>query len=196
MKSSYRTAWVCGVLPLLLGVAVYLLWLATDWDWLMMAGVVTLCGGCVVVAVGARALVRFCRIGLHTAGLPRRRVWLPAVACAGLLLSNFAVAGGIVFAVGVLGPWYTVEVHNEMAEPLDSLRVVGGGRDVSLGPVEAGGTARRSFWILEDGELEFHAWTGSTSHTLTTDRYVTNGLGGRTAVTIRPDGSVSAFSAE
>lgn len=192
MKMAYRTASICGALPLLVGVSTYFLWLATDWDWLMMAGMVTLGGGCVVVAVGARELVRFCRIGLHTTGLPRHRIWLPAVVCAVLLFSNFVVAGGIVAAAAFLGPLYTVIVHNETAQPLDSVRVVGGGRDVSFGSVEAGGSARRSFWIRQDGELEFRAWTGSTSDTLTIDGYVTQDMGGHKTVTVRSDGTVSA----
>jgi hypothetical protein len=47
MKLFYGVALVCGAVPLIAGILIFLLWLITHWNWLMMAGIITLYGGLV-----------------------------------------------------------------------------------------------------------------------------------------------------
>ena len=49
--------------------------------------------------VGVFALARFCGLAFRTPDYPRWRLWFSALACAGLLLMNFPVAGGIIVFV-------------------------------------------------------------------------------------------------
>ena len=191
MNRAYRLALVCGAFPLLIGVSIFVLWLITRWDWLMMAGICTLYGGVAIFLVGVLAIARFCWLAFRTPNLPRRRLWLSTLACAGLLLLNFPVAGGITAAAIAIETRYTVVVHNGSQQPLDGVRVFGGGCDESLGSIPPGGIARQSFWIQHDGELKFRALSGTTIHAKTIDGYVTNGMGGHTTVTINPDGTIS-----
>jgi hypothetical protein len=191
MNRAYRVALICGVIPLLIGVPMFLLWLITRWDWLIMAGIFTLYGGVAIFLIDAIALARFCGLAFRTPELPRRRLWLSTLGCAALLLSNFAVAGGITASVIAIETRYTVTVHNASQQPLSGVRVFGGGCEADFGTIPPGGIVRRSFWIQHDGELGFRAVSGATTHTKTIDGYVTNGMGGQTTVTINPDGTIS-----
>jgi hypothetical protein len=193
MNRAYQVALACGVLPLLVGVSIFVLWVSTGWNWLVAAGIFTLYGGVGVFLVGVIALVWYCRLALRTRGMPRRRVWLSTIGCAGLLFSNFPVAGGIIVAVIALGTRYTVVVHNTLQQPLEDVRVFGGGCEVAFGTLSPGGVVRHSFWIRHDGTLEFHAVGGSTTYAQTIDGYVTNGMGGHTTIVFKPDGRLSVW---
>jgi hypothetical protein len=96
MNRSYRAAILCGAVPLLTGISIFLLWLATRWEWLMVAGLLTLYGGVFFFVTGVMALANYCWIALRMPELPKRRVWRLTLACTLLLFSNFAVAGGII----------------------------------------------------------------------------------------------------
>jgi len=194
MNRAYRVALICGALPLLVGVSIFLLWLITRWDWLMMAGIFTLYGGVAVFFIGSIALARFCWLAFRMPELPRRRLWLSTLGCGTLLLSNFAVAGGITASVIAIETHYTVIVHNTSQQPLSGVRVFGGGCEADFGTIPSGGVVRRSFWIQHDGELEFRAVSGATTYSKIIDGYVTNSMGDHTTVTINPDGTISVFN--
>lgn len=190
MRRTYRVALICGAFPLFVGVSIFMLWLITRWDWLMVAGIYTIYGGVAIFLVGVIALARFCWLAFRTPDLPRRRLWLSTLGCAGLLLLNFPVAGGVAAAVIAIETRYTVVVHNLSQQPLTDVRVFGGGCDESLGAIPPGGMVRRSFWIQGQGVLKFHALSGAGAYTRKLG-YVTHNMGGHTTVRINPDGTIS-----
>jgi len=191
MNRAYWVALLCGVIPLVVGASIFMLWLITRWDGLMTAGIYTLYGGVAVFSVGILALARYYWLAVRTPSIPRRQLWRSTLACVGLLALNFPVAGGIIAAVITIETRYTVVVYNASPRPLESVRIFGGGSDESLGSIPLGGTARQSFWIQHDGELKFHALSGTTTHTKTINGYVTNGMGGHTTVTVHSDDTIS-----
>jgi len=191
MDRTLRVAVLSGLLPLLIGVSLFVLWIITRWDWLMLAGAILIYGGLASFVIGSIALVRYCWAACRSADPPRRK-WVPsALACAALLLSNFPTAGGIIAAVIAIETCYSVVVHNDSQQSLSDVRVYGGGCEADLGTIPPGGHAQRSLWIKRDGELEFRAVSSSTTHQVTIDDYVTSGIGCRTVVVINPDGTVS-----
>ncbi len=192
MSLAYRIALACGALPLLVGVSIFVLWTATRSTWLMAAGLYTVYAGMAVVLVGGIALARYYRTASRAAGVSPRRLRLSTCAAGLLLLSNFPVAGGIIAAVIAIETCYTVVVHNASNEPLDDVRVFGGGCDESLGRIPPGDTAQESFWIDEDGQLEFRARRAAAVHQAVIDWYVSNNLGGHTVVTVNADGTITA----
>jgi hypothetical protein len=187
VKASYRVALACGAAPLVAGISVFLLWLATHAAWLMAAGTIVIFVGLACFGVGLLALGRFCWLAL-AAPEPPRRFWAATALCAALLVSNFPAAGLILVKVIEIVTYYTVVVHNESGGELEGVRIVGRGRVyAALGTLPPGGTATRSFAIAHEGPLDVEA--GGTTHTI--DSYVTSS-GGRLAIaTFRPDGSVS-----
>ena len=191
LNRAHRVVTICGATPLLLGTAIFAIWLVARWDWLMMAGAVVLYGGIAVVAAGVLALALSCWMAFRTPRVPRRRVWVSTLSCGGLLLANFLAAGGIISAVIAIATRYTVVVHNASQQRLDSVRVFGGGCDASYGSLLPGAIARRSFWIRQDGVLVFRASGGKGALEQTTEDYVTNNLGGHVRITVQPDQTIS-----
>jgi hypothetical protein len=188
VKGAYRVALLCGTVPLVVGLSVFLLWLLTRADGLMLLGVFVLFGGLAFFAVGVLALGRYCWLAFRESRLPAR-FWAATIACALLLLSNFPAAGAIMYAADALHSRYTVVVRNESGRPLEDVRVTGGGCEVVFGLIAPGDDEQRSFWIQHDGVLRIRA-DGLAEQPIS--GYVTNGMGGRTTVTVRADGTVAA----
>jgi hypothetical protein len=188
VRETYRAVLVCGALPLLLGSAIFLLWVPTRWSWLMPVGVLVLVCGLGLFVVGAIALLHYCRLGLRAPELPRR-FWRSAALGAVLLLSNFPAAGTIVYAASALYSRYTVVVRNESRSPLEEVRVTGGGCEALFESIPPGEEEEQSFWVQRDGSLVLHV-AGMPPKTIM--GYVTNSLGGHTTATVHPDGSVTA----
>jgi hypothetical protein len=191
LNRLHRVATICGATPLFLGTAIFIAWLGFHWNWLIIAGVVMLYVGLGAVTAGGVALALSCRIALRTPAVPRRRVWLAAIGGTGLLLANFLVAYGIMWSVIALVTRYTVTVHNTSPVRLDRVRVLGGGCDASYGSILPRGSARRSFWIRQDGGLVFRAFGGDSALEQTIEGYVTPNLGGRMRVTVQPDQTIA-----
>jgi len=157
----------------------------------MFAGFITIYAGVACVFVGAIAL------GLHVWLLRRsteqnraQKQYIPLV-CAAVLLVNFPVAGGIVFSAIAIETRYTVVVENASSQPLEGVRITGGGCEASLDAIAPGSTKRCSFYVQHDDELTLSCVRGTTQPSHTIDGYITNGMGGYTSVTVNADGTVS-----
>jgi len=191
LNRAHRVALVCGATPLVVGIAIFVTWLVLRLDVLMLAGAYTLCGGMALFVVGGVALARYHWLGARTPSMSGRHLRRSTAACAGLLLLNFPIAGGIVAGALAIETSYTVIVHNASARPLEKVMVIGGGVNESLGSIPAGGTTRQWFWIQHDGQLEFRAACGTSTHSATIDGYVTNGMGGSATVTVNADETIT-----
>ncbi len=191
MNQAYRNAVICGAVPLIVGVSVFLLWLVTRWDQLMTAGVATLYAGAFMLLIGVLELARYGWLGLKTPEFPRRKLWRSTLGVAALLMANPPVAAGVAFAAISVDTRYTVVVHNNTLQPLINARVFGGNCDETLSTIAPGDKARHSFRIECEGELKFSAAGGATIYTGTIDGYVTNNLGGYTVVTVNADGTLT-----
>ena len=188
LNRAHRFATICAVAPLVLGIAIFVVWLLVRRDWLMIAGAVALYGGLAVLAAGVVALAYSSWTALRTPGVERRRVRTSVVICGGLLGANVLAAGAILSVVVTTISRYTVVIHNSShQQQLDSVQVSGGGCDVSYGSILPGAVARRSFWIRRDGVLVFRASHGDDVLGHTVDDYVMNNGGGHVTVTVRPD---------
>jgi hypothetical protein len=190
MNRAYRAALACGAVPLVVGIGVFLIWLATRSYWLILPGMGTVYLGCAAFVGGVVMLRRFYRLASQTQAFPRRRLRLSVLACAALLMLNFPVAAGIMVAVTAIQTCYVVVVHNASRQPLENVVTSGGGCEELLGHIPPGGTVRKWLWIQRDGSLEFRAVSGTSTHEAPIDGYVTNGLGGNVTVTVDSDGSI------
>ncbi len=191
MNRAYQIALACGLVPLVVGTSIFVLWLVTRWNWLIPTGMLTIAAGMVVVGTGLVALLRYVWISRDDASVKPRRRRLATLLCAALLLVNFPAAAGITVAAIAIETSYTVIVHNATDRPLQNVHVVGGGRDIDLGTIGPRGSARRRFWIKHDGILELSAMSGAHPLSEQIDGYVTSGMGGRTTVTVGRDAKVT-----
>ena len=189
MKNSLRVATICGVVPLLLGVGIFVVWVFLRQAWLTIAGFMMLYVGLAAVSVGGIALFRYWWLAGRDSGTPRDGRRASVLRCAGLLLANFPVAAAIVAAAFAIETRYTVAVRNTSPDRLDDARVSGGGCDASFGSIHPGVTARRSFWIRRESALVFRASSSGQTLDETIDPY-THG-GGHLTVTVDRERKVS-----
>ncbi|HWB06384.1 MAG TPA: hypothetical protein VG796_25395 [Verrucomicrobiales bacterium] len=191
MNRAYRVALFCGLVPLLAGVSIFLLWCVTRWNWLMTAGGYMLLAGTLCIGIGAIALDRFQRTASKSPHLSTRRMWWMFTGCCMLFFSNFVTAGGIIGAVYYIQTGYTLTVHNHTKSPLSATRVTGGGCDADFGTIPPGASAERTFRTQQDGWLDLQTVEGSTARTHAIDDYVSRNRGADTAVFVEPDDRVT-----
>ncbi|MBT8038194.1 MAG: hypothetical protein KJO21_11675 [Verrucomicrobiae bacterium] len=92
----------------------------------------------------------------------------------------------------ILDSRYTVTVKNDTSVPIKLVQISGGGSEVTIDSIDAGGSETRHFWIETDGRLELQHDSDNQRHII--DGYVTGSLGGDTTVTIHPDGAVTSIN--
>jgi len=194
MNRSYRIALVCGALPLVTGISIFLLWLLTRWQWLMIAGFITVIGGIALFLTGVVMLANYCWIAFRTPGLSKRRVWWLSAGSTVLLFSNFVAAGGIIRIVIGLETRYVVSVRNDSSQPLMNVMLTGGGCDIRFGTVPSGGFEVCSAWIPNEGKLEFRATGPSGEQTQILNRHAADEVPGNFVVTISASGKVSGVN--
>jgi hypothetical protein len=107
MDRAYRLAMSCGATPLLVGVSIFVLWLLTRWDLLMIAGILTLAAGPVLCAFAFLNLSHFLWLARREPDLSPWRRRLAVFWCGGLLLANFPVAASIIYAVMAIKTAYS-----------------------------------------------------------------------------------------
>ncbi len=190
--SWLRAAVVLGLIPLATGTSIFLLWLLTRWDWLMVAGILTVCGGVACVTAGLVCLIAYAVLARrrNRAGNVKWRV----VAVAFLLLVNFPVAGAVTWGTVYIETLYTVEVRNGTSSPVDRLAVSGGGVEVIFEDIPPGASRRRRFHVLHDGSLTYRFRHHGEERHGVVEGYVTNSMGGHRVLLIEPGGEVTVLN--
>jgi len=191
MKTSLKAALVLGAAPLVIGLAIFALWVLTRAEWLMGAGVVTIYGGIAVIVGAAVCLVTYVWRSWRSRSVARGRLVWQTIGVLALFLANFVAAGGAVFGAVMIEARYTVAVSNQSDVPLGSTRVEGGGVSIEFGTIAPGATIKRSFWIEHDGELILNGMHGSSKIEASVDGYVTNNMGGDKLVVVEAGGTIN-----
>lgn len=168
-------AWISGT-PLGAGVGIYLLWMATGWEWLETAGLGTLGLG-VLATVVAAVLLALGWVCALREGLPRARVHARAFLIAALLIGNYPAAALVVTSVVREKSCYTVTVRNAGATEWPGLVLEGGGIRHELGTLAPGAAMRCRLWFTTDGELLLRTSEPGHTEPMVVEGYVTTGMG-------------------
>src|SRR4051794_30275650 len=99
LRSPLLGAVLCGAVPLVTGCGIFILWCGTGWDWLQLAGLLTIYAGVVAVLLGLVFLLAY--VVERSA---RQELWRPAslaavLAVLGLFGLNFPACAAIIGAV-------------------------------------------------------------------------------------------------
>jgi len=178
-------------LPLSLGIAVFLAWLVTQWDWLTIAGVVVLYGGLIGVAGGFAALAHGSWIARPQRGRVRSRAADARVEMHRFTAPELSGRRGHHLERDRRRNALHRGGGQRVQEPLDDVRIVGGGCDVGFDSIPPGAAARRSFWIQREDTLRFRASRQRGQIEDVVDPYVTRSLGGHATVTVDRNGGVA-----
>jgi len=96
---SFRSAVVCWLISLGVGIAIFGLWILTRAQALQFAGFFWLGGGTLLAAVSVLCLLVFVTGQWSQAQRPLKQVLLPAALLLAMLGSNFVAAAGVIRAV-------------------------------------------------------------------------------------------------
>lgn len=190
MNPLLRVAWISGSVPILVGTAIFILWLIFRTENLMAAGLFTIFAGLFCVVVGLVCLASYVWSNWHSPVIPRRRLKWQAAAMIALFIANFLAAGGYVSGAIKIQTRYSLSITNQGKEILRGARVDGGGIGVQYGDIAPGQTVQRGFWIEQDGSLVLTATQGGKKVEATVDGYVTASMGGDTDVKVDGAGEV------
>ncbi len=134
------TAVLCGALPLLAGVAIYVTWRLTFWSALESAGILTIGLGFVCQVIGGISLLASVLQASHLdqPQKQRYRFWFAAA----LLISNFPVAIVICQSVSEVKSRFIVDVNNESGHDVQRYVVVAPDEIKTLRMIRAGQRGR------------------------------------------------------
>ncbi len=178
----YRAAWLCGLLPLTVGIAIYLVWELTQWNPLLLAGLVTLYAGTVCVAVGL-VCVLVDAVTQRRAGISWGPVARRGAKPAGVLLLNLPV-GLVILALVLLSlTRFTVVLRNESSEVISRFELAAPGVEEVLEGLAPGTSASVAMHFDSQGELAYTAEVGGRVTEGIIEGYVSSNTGGRSTVT-------------
>lgn len=194
MNRKLRLAFWLSFTPLVLGLSTYGLWLATDWSWLMVLGVLVIWGGCGATVIAAVLLGlgwwQASRDAVGGEAAARVRPGWSAAGIALLLLCNFPVAY-VVFHLAIARiTRFEVVLCNEAASSWPELILEGGGIREVVAALPPGATTRVELWFRTDGELVLRSAAEPATLATVVSGYVTNGMGGSLRVARRADGQL------
>jgi hypothetical protein len=180
------TAYGCGALPLIVGIATAGLYLLTYAKRLESIGLLTVIGGVVLVGVGGIAWLIWL-INTHYFG--SRRWWLQTVGALMLLLANFPGCAICMHAV----MFWRFTVFNHTSVPMTvTIASIDAGETRTIGPI-APGKSERFRWYLGDEPVDFKvtATGGATTIAGGFDVYLGAEGGPDLTITLNADGTMT-----
>ncbi len=192
MKKMLKIAWLAAATPLVTGTVIFIAWLLTRADALMVAGAITIMACLCSVTVALVCLAIYLWRNWHSTEVTRLRLAWQAAAVVGMVIMNFVFAAGFSVAAIQIATRYNLSITNEGDEPLRHVRVGVGEIQVVIEDIPAGETRKKGFWIVKDGALVLKATRNGQPIEAVVESYVTHSSGGNMKVTIDPSGEVTA----
>lgn len=185
MNRPYALSLFLGALPLVLGSAIFGMWVLTRAEPWIAAGLGIIGLGALVVPVAVLCLVlgfdNFRREARLTAGALAWRVF----GSLSLILVNFPAAFGYVIAAILLEERCVVVLTNETAYEARNWTLAWPGDLVRTQQWAPGESQRFAFWCDGEGSIELTiADLNGQPVEVTIEEYTTSGLGGRWEVTL------------
>lgn len=183
MKPSMKLSIVCGVVPLILGIAVFLVSAFMLAGWVVYAGMTTLVVGLVCVLIGVVNLALWAR---QASRANSRSLWRVMLRTVLVLALYFAAACAAIVGALLLLSLYTVHVVNNGDAPLKDVQVTQGAEILRIGDVEPNSSVGRSF-LAEEGALMLTGFIESERFEVCLDNV--SGGGGSSTCVMEPDGT-------
>jgi hypothetical protein len=203
MRTPLIGALLCGALPLVSGSAIFILWCGTGWDWLPLAGILTIYAGVIAVLVGMVFLLA------HVVkAIEQRRLWRAAnlaaiLAVLGLLGLNFPACAAIIGAVDrmervefkaarveELFRQGSVRVVNASGRHVEAVRIAGLDRPTDLGSIPVDGEVSMFFDVAAGTVLTVEAKAGGNNQSASFAVAQPGQRGREVAVVVKPDSTL------
>jgi hypothetical protein len=160
-----RFSAICGALPLLMGLILFVGIRVTDAGWLLPAAAFYFLFLVACWVLGAGALIWSLVANRRIRALLPGRIWGSAWLAALLLFSNLLVAALWVFGDEIFTPEFSIVVLNDSPSPLESASIGGPCCHTLLGDIPPHEERTASFRIDNDGSFSLHYKQGTRDHT-------------------------------
>jgi len=175
----YRAALLCGLLPMLLGTAIFAAWLVTDHGSLEIAGLLLIYGGILLLGAGLVSL-RLYLSHARRGGIAGRR---PAVWALALLLANLPLCAAYVFIAFAMESAHHVTLVNRASKSIEALVLTDPtGRRFPVGTIGPGQVRQVCPDFSGEGAVEFSLTIDGESRTGTLIGYLADPLGSRSTL--------------
>lgn len=189
MKTSYKIALTCGLLPMVLGTAVFAVWLATDIAELEIAGIFIIQGGLILFAIGFISLLVF----INSAMKDSEPFMGRSALCAVVLLLNFPLCVGYLLIAFAMENANVVTVVNESAKPVTDLVLSDpSGRKYPIAPILPGASRTACYAFSGEGSVQYAFTNDGTPQQGQLIGYITSGLGSHGTLRLSKDDEAAA----
>jgi hypothetical protein len=152
VKLWYRTAIACGLFPMVLGTAIFAVWLFTDLDALEIIGLLFIYGGIVLFAAGIGSLLIFVSRA-RKGGIAYRR---PTTLALAVLILNVPLCAAYISIAFAMESAHIVTVVNRAGMPIESLTLTDpAGRQFRIGTVGPGQVRHACLDFSGEGAVQF-----------------------------------------
>ncbi len=183
----YRTAIVCGLVPMLLGTAIFAAWLFTDFNALGILGILFIYGGLALFAAGIVSLLIFVSRARKD-GIAYRK---PAILALAVLVVNFPLCAAYISIAFLMESAHVVTVVNRTGMPIETLALTDPvGRRFRVGTVGPGQVRRACLGFSGEGAVQFSLSVDGETRTGTLIGYLSDPLGSDATLHLSEDLSV------
>jgi hypothetical protein len=187
MNHWFRVALLCALIPLVVGVAVFVGWVWTRALWLMISGYYVIVVGIVLFLAGLIALWN----GVRSAKQAQIRYGRPAAVTLALLIANFPIAFVLsAYAFNLMTSNDIVFVNNSAEAARDIVLTDPSGAQYQVPNIAAHETRRKAIHFHGDGAVTYRMTIGTADMTGTLLGYTTDGVGSRVHVEIAADRTI------
>lgn len=181
MKRFYLLSLFCGIMPIFVGVLVFLVWYFFRLDFLLVTGLFVIYGGIAIVIVGMIFLIMY---EVRYRAASGRFDFKKGIISAGIMIANIPIAIFVsALAIGIMTQ-YTLTVLNDSGTNIQDVVVMAPNFRVNTGDIPAGEIRVVKLHFQRDGELTFEVHFETQSLQGNIEGYVTNGMGGRSTLII------------
>lgn len=183
----HKLAIACGLLPMILGTAIFVAWLITDSDVLEIIGLLLVYGGVALLALGLVCLLAFVSRA-RKAGIAYRRArnWALVV-----LFLNFPLCAATIFLAFAMESANVVTLVNNAAVPIEAMILSDPqGRQFHVGSIQPGQDHQACFGFAGEGAVRFSFNAQGTPHAGILIGYLAGPLGSRATLTLSRDMTV------
>lgn len=166
---------ICWFLPLFFGVFIFLGWVITKYDYLMVAGIYNIYLGIILTIIGLMiGIIKLIINKVNNKKTENKKILVLTI----LLLSNIPIAFGILYSAIIINTGYTTKIINQTDYLIDNCLIVGGGIEKNIGRIKPNEEKTKTVWFKKDGTLDFVYQLNENKKVIKIEGYVTRSMGG------------------
>jgi len=184
----YRISLACGLVPLGVGVLIFIGWFLTSAHWLEVAGLINIAVGLCLFCVGVFCLLVYGYKAKKSKSsyFLRRSLFLLLV-----LVVNLPLASAAILAVGYIKSAHTITVENHSDFIVTEFFLTERDASYAMGAIQPNERLEREIHFKYEGVVDYSFMLGEREHKGIMFGYVTGGMGGSVTMVITKSGEVN-----